>query len=53
VRYSPYWALAGGRGCVSSAPGGWTRVRVGDAGAVQLRIEFSLGRVFSHGARCT
>src|SRR5213076_3204922 len=26
LRYSPYWAITSGRGCVSSAPGGWTRV---------------------------
>ena len=28
MRFSPYWAITRGRGCVERAPGGWTRVRV-------------------------
>ena len=27
VRYTPYWRLATGRGCVAPGPEGWTRVR--------------------------
>ena len=49
VRFTPYWALAGGHGCVRSAPGGWTRCRPRRAGSVHVVIDFSLARVFDHG----
>ncbi len=53
MRFTPYWALQHGRGCVAQAPGGWTEVRAGRAGAVRVGIDFSVGRIFSHGPRCT
>jgi hypothetical protein len=52
VRFSPYWALAGGGGCVSRAPEDWTRVSARRPGELRLVIRFSLARVFSRGARC-
>ncbi len=52
LRYSPYWALASGSGCVSEGPGGWTAVRARAAGALHVVIDFSLARIFSRGARC-
>jgi hypothetical protein len=52
LRFTPYWALAGGHGCVSSGPEGWTEVRARGAGALHVVIDFSLARVFDHGARC-
>jgi len=52
VRFSPYWALSGGRGCVREAPGGWTEVQVRHAGSMHVGIDFSLQRVFDHGPRC-
>jgi hypothetical protein len=52
VRFTPYWALAGGRGCVSRAGDDWTRVQTRTAGRVRVAIDFSLARVFAHGARC-
>jgi hypothetical protein len=52
VRFTPYWALASGRGCVRRARGGWTTVQTRTAGAVDVAIEFSLSRVFEHGPRC-
>ena len=52
VRFTPYWALARGHGCVARAPGGWTAVRDAAAGDVRVAIEFSLARVFDHGPRC-
>jgi hypothetical protein len=52
LHFTPYWALAAGHGCVSRAPGDWTRVRVGNAGSIRVAISFSLGRVFSEGPRC-
>jgi hypothetical protein len=55
VRFTPYWQLASGRGCVSRARGGgdWTDVRSDAQGSVRVTIGFSLARVFEHGARCT
>jgi hypothetical protein len=52
VRFTPYWALAAGRGCVRRAPGGWTDVQSRAAGQTRVVIEFSLARVFEHGPRC-
>ncbi|HEX5225223.1 MAG TPA: hypothetical protein VFW29_08840 [Solirubrobacteraceae bacterium] len=52
IRFTPYWALGSGRGCVSQARGGFTDVRVGGPETVTVTIAFSLGRVFGHGARC-
>jgi hypothetical protein len=55
VRFTPYWKLTRGRGCVSRAPGDgeWTDVQAGAPGSVRVSIGFSLARVFEHGARCT
>jgi hypothetical protein len=52
VRFTPYWALASGSGCVERAPEDWTQIRARRAGRFHVVIRFSLARVFSHGARC-
>ncbi len=52
LRFSPYWAVTGGAGCVAEAPGGWTLVEARRAGFVHLVIHFSLSRVIDHGRRC-
>ena len=52
VRYTPYWAVADGAGCVEPAPGGWTRVRTGAPGTLEVRTAFALDRVGAHRARC-
>ena len=52
VRFTPYWALAAGSGCVQRGAEDWTRIKARHAGRYRLVIEFSLGRVFSRGARC-
>jgi hypothetical protein len=53
VRYSPYWALERGRGCVRGAPGGWTAVDAQSTGTIRVGFDFSLERVIEHGPRCT
>jgi hypothetical protein len=53
VRYTPYWALQQGHGCVRSAPGGWTTVQAQMAGTIRVGIDFSLTRIFDHSPRCT
>src|SRR5207302_6308432 len=41
LHFSPYWALAGGHGCVARAAGDWTSVRAREAGRLQVVIRFS------------
>jgi hypothetical protein len=53
VRFTPYWALAGGDGCVAEAPAGWTEIRAHGRGRFHLVIRFSLGRIFSQAPRCS
>jgi hypothetical protein len=53
VHFTPYWKLAGGNGCVSRAPGDWTRLQARRPGTFHVVIGFSLARVFAHGPRCT
>jgi MFS family permease len=53
VRFTPYWALLDGDGCVEPAPGGWTRVRIRSASRVEVGTRFSLGRVRATTPRCT
>jgi hypothetical protein len=52
VRFTSYWALSQGRGCLREAPGGWTEVEASRAGRLHVVISFSLARVFGHGPRC-
>jgi hypothetical protein len=52
VRFTPYWALSGGAGCVAPA-GDFTAVDLRRAGTVRLVIAFSLARVGGRAPRCT
>jgi hypothetical protein len=52
VRFTAYWKLARGPGCVRRAPGDWTQLQLPRAGSVHVVIGFSLGRIFGHGPRC-
>jgi hypothetical protein len=52
LRFTPYWSIAGGHGCVQRALGGWTEVRTASAGSVRVAIAFSFARVFGDGPRC-
>jgi hypothetical protein len=52
VRFTHYWKLAQGAGCV--APGGtFTRLTLTRAGPVRLVTSFSLGRIRATSPRCT
>jgi hypothetical protein len=53
VRYSPYWALVEGSGCVERAPGGWTLVKVRRRGNLRLAMDFKVDRIGSTEPRCT
>jgi hypothetical protein len=52
VRFTPYWALAGGSGCVAEAPAGWTEIQARKTGRFHVVIHFSPGRMFSRAPRC-
>jgi hypothetical protein len=52
VRWTPYWAISTGSGCVSSA-GGWTRLNVRRGGRIRLTLRFAIGRVASTSPRGT
>ncbi len=52
VRFTPYWALASGSGCVAPASAGWTEVQAHRAGSFHVVIRFSLARIFSNTSRC-
>ncbi len=53
VRWTPYWALVRGSGCVERGPDDLVRLRIRRAGDLRLETRFALGRVFSRGARCS
>ncbi len=53
VHYSPYWAIKKGAGCVTSGPGGWTRVTLDGPGSAVVEASFSLTRALEGGPACT
>ncbi|MEA2254857.1 MAG: hypothetical protein QOG35_902 [Solirubrobacteraceae bacterium] len=53
VRFTPYWRIDAGRGCVAEGPGGWTRLRLTEPGPVALVARFDLGRVLATSPRCS
>jgi hypothetical protein len=52
VRFSPYWALGRGSGCVA-ADGPYTRLTLRRAGPVRIVMRFSLDRIGATTPRCT
>jgi hypothetical protein len=52
VRYTPYWTVTSGAGCVQRGAGGWTRVDAARRGPLRLHASFSLGRAFGAGRSC-
>jgi hypothetical protein len=54
VRWSPYWAVTAGAGCVRRAPSDWVEVHATRPGALRIAQRFSLTRGLrrSSGWRC-
>jgi len=52
VRFTPYWRLGSGAGCVAP-DGDLTRLALRRPGRVRLVIGFSLGRIGARSPRCT
>jgi len=53
VRFTRYWTLTEGSGCVAPAPGGWTEVGLRAPGTAVVAARFSLARAFGSGGSCT
>jgi hypothetical protein len=51
VRFTPYWALTEGSGCVAP-DGAFTKVTLRRPGRARLGISFSLGRIRAGSPRC-
>ena len=52
VRWTPYWQIAEGTGCVEESPTGFTRVTLREAGRLKIGVDFSPLRALSGGRRC-
>jgi hypothetical protein len=52
VRFTPYWALSGGTGCVAPE-GDFTRLMLRHSGEVRLVIRFALDRIDARSRRCS
>jgi len=52
VRWTPYWTVTDGRGCVEESPGGFTRVSVDRPGRLAVSVRFAPWRVLSSGPVC-
>jgi hypothetical protein len=52
VRYTRYWTITSGAGCVGQAPGGWTSVSVRAPGSVVVAARFSLARALDLAGSC-
>ncbi len=52
VRFTRYWKLTAGSGCIEAGPDGLTRVRLDRAGELRAQTSFSLRRLLERGPRC-
>jgi hypothetical protein len=53
VRYTRYWTLLDGAGCVRPGTDGWTAVSAPRAGVVRVAARFSLERALGLGGACS
>ncbi len=52
VRFTRYWTLQRGDGCIDRTAGGWTRVLARSPGRLLVRAQFSLGRALGLAGSC-
>ncbi len=52
VRWTPYWRIAAGAGCVRRA-GDWTALTLPSGGRVRLTTSFAVDRIRADGPRCS
>ncbi len=53
VRFTRYWTVTRGSGCVAPAPDGWTALETRAAGTTVVTASFSLSRAFGSGGSCS
>jgi hypothetical protein len=53
VRFTPYWRVTSGRGCVLRGRGGWTLVYALSTGPLRVDASFDPRRLLERDARCT
>jgi hypothetical protein len=53
VRFTPYWRIARGRGCVMRSTAGWTLVYALSTGPMRVEAAFDPRRLIARNARCT
>jgi hypothetical protein len=53
VRYTPYWQISEGLGCVSRSPAGWTLLQISSPGPIKLTTSWAPDRVGSTEPRCS
>lgn len=52
VRWTPYWQIEQGTGCLEESSTGFTRVTVPEAGRLRVGVDFSPLRALDRGSRC-
>jgi hypothetical protein len=52
VRWTPYWAIEEGSGCVRESLNGFTRLAAEEAGRIRVGVSFAPWRALSGGPRC-
>ena len=52
VRWTPYWQIGEGTGCVEESPGGFTRVTTNEPGRLKVGVSFAPLRAIGGGRRC-
>lgn len=52
LRWTPYWSLASGSGCVEESPRGFTRVRIAEPGRIRVGLRFAPWRILGDGSSC-
>jgi hypothetical protein len=52
VRWTPYWSIQRGSGCVEQAPGGYTMLDVETPGRFRVGVDVAPWRAISSGPRC-
>ncbi|HEV2774961.1 MAG TPA: hypothetical protein VGV90_05165 [Solirubrobacteraceae bacterium] len=53
VRFTPYWGIARGHGCVMRSAAGWTLVFALRAGPLKVAPRFDPRRLVAQNARCS
>jgi hypothetical protein len=53
IRFTPYWRVASGRGCVLRGRGGWTLVYALSTGTLDVHAAFDPRRLLDSDARCS